>query len=71
MRRNTLKNTHIERPGLTYTARVHFGVEDKGKLRLKPGPEPVPVEAPVGRVPKLSRLRRWQSRSRGCWRRAR
>src|SRR5688500_14485496 len=42
--------------GLTFTAKLHLQAGEKGRLELREGEAPDPPAAPVGRVPKLSRL---------------
>jgi hypothetical protein len=43
-------------PNLTFTTKVHFRAGEKGRLQMRRGETPVPISAPAGRVPKLSRL---------------
>lgn len=41
---------------LTVTCKVHFNRAAKGRLEMRRGAAPAPAEAPVGRVPRISRL---------------
>ena len=40
---------------LTVTKKIHFSMANKGRREIKPGPAPA-VDAPDGRVPRISRL---------------
>lgn len=41
---------------VTITKKVHFTQRKRGRRQIAPGPKPVPQRAPVGTIPRISRL---------------